>query len=71
MEGRFEAMVEQACGDRFEGTSAEEADLEETEKVEEGELEGVRNEQDWLEEGKIGDQVDRRDTSEKPVGCKL
>lgn len=64
-------MVERACEDRSEGTSAEEADLEETGKVEEVELEGARKGQDWLEDGKIGDQVDRRDTNEKPVGCKL
>lgn len=64
-EGRFEAKVEQACEDRFEGTSVEEVDQEETGKAEEPVVEGVSKGQDWLEEDNIGDQVDQCDMNEK------
>lgn len=64
-EGRFETKVERACEDRFEGTSVEEVDQEETGKVEEPVIEGVRKGQDWLEEDNTGDQVDQHDKNEK------
>lgn len=63
-------MAEPVCEDRFEETSGEAADQEEMGKVEDPVVEGVSKVQDWLEEGNIGDQVDRRGTNEKWVDCK-
>lgn len=63
--------MEPVSEDRFEGTSGEAADQEEMGKVEDPVVEGVSKVQDWLEEGNIGDQVDRRGTNEKWVDCKF